>query len=192
MIAHLLEAYGQIWDEFFGFNGRFGKLLKAVLFLALGIGAILYAVNTEANKETRESKSFDVILDQNRQLLGILEAQNRLVTDRLNLIEERQYQLQTDIHYLSAIQSSGMENFGQVAESADEPKTAKPAAVTTAPPAAKTTPEEQIVLATENSDIETRAADIQTSIENLKQLMAVEVQSEQSTTVQQTEQSTGN
>jgi hypothetical protein len=155
-------------------------------------GAIFYALNTEANKETRESKSFDVILDQNRQLLSILEAQNRLVTDRLNLIEQRQYQLQTDIHYLSATQSSGMENFGQVAESADEPKTAGPVAVTTATPDVKTTPEEQIVLATENSDIETRAADIQTSIENLKQLMAVEVQSEQSTTVQQTEQSTGN
>lgn len=192
MIAHLLEAYGQIWDEFFGFNSRFGKLLKAVLFIALVGGAISYALNTEANKETRESKSFDVILDQNRQLLSILEAQNRLVTDRLNLIEQRQYQLQTDIHYLSATQSSGMENFGQVAESADEPKTAEPVAVTTATPDVKTTPEEQIVLATENSDIETRAADIQTSIENLKQLMAVEVQSEQSTTVQQTEQSSGN
>ncbi len=118
------------------------------------------------------------VIDQNKRLLEILEAQNRLFDAKITVLESRQYELQSMLTNAMQRQADLLEKYYGTKQLASFPAPA---------PYAAAKPLTEVNL----PEIVAQQEQVQQSIATLKQDMQVEVPNEQSVTVQQAESPTG-
>ncbi len=100
MTNAIVETFIEAWDALFRKWPLPGNLLK--IMLLLGLGYFLYVSvkasdDAQSKREALNDTNFNTDVTQNRQLLEILEAQNKLFSDRLTVLEQRQYDLMKDV-----------------------------------------------------------------------------------------------
>lgn len=183
MTSAVFEAFVATWDALFKKWPVVGNLLKLTIIAILGI-LLFYGINNELeyskSNDKKHDTNFDTIASQNRQLLSILEAQNKLFLDKITTLEHRQYELQKELlDIMREVDKNHLELMLLHKGGNKEVAETKLA----------TMPETVIPKPSEN--IDTRPEQIAESIEQLKIEMSVEVPVDQKTPDEQTQQDAG-